>query len=259
MKILPGFNNYTAEIDGHRMSFRCRYRPESDEMVVFIHGLACSWTAFRHALEEDRFAHRSLCFVDLIGFGDSDGPRHFSYALQDQARIVDALLTILPQQKLHLAAHSMGGAVALLLSSRTYGRVRSFANIEGNLLGEDCGILSRGISAVSYERYRTSGYPRHVAAFGQDHLFSFEKTTPLAVHRSAVSLVRCSESGELLSRFRELGCSKSFSYGEENQEMAVLNRLDFAEKIMISNSGHAMMVENPAAFYRELQRFIDSV
>jgi hypothetical protein len=85
----------------------------------------------------------------------------------------------------------------------------------------------------------------------------FEQSTPRAIYKSADSLVRWSDSGELLNKFRNLNCRKSYFYGEENKNMPVLNKLDFVDKIIIQNSGHAMTTENPKEFYSKLSAFIN--
>ncbi len=81
-----------------------------------------------------------MLIVDHIGFGSSSTPENFSYTMEDQARIIEELLSILPQWKIHIVAHSMGVAIALFLGAQTFSRVLSFSNIEGNLISEDCGI-----------------------------------------------------------------------------------------------------------------------
>ncbi|RLD71073.1 MAG: hypothetical protein DRJ10_19740 [Bacteroidetes bacterium] len=150
----------------------------------------------------------------------------------------------------------MGVAIALFLEVQTYSRVLSFSNIEGNLISEDCGIMSRGISEISFEEYNNKLYKMHLFVFiGNDQLH-FEQSSSFAIHKTAVSLVEKSDSGELLERFEKLNCKKSYFYGEKNKDMPVLNKLDFVQKYMINNSGHGMTTENPKEFYKKLVEFI---
>lgn len=258
MQWQTGLNEYDVALQGYQTHLWCDYRPGAGEAVLFVHGLACAWDSFCNALDRDYLSGRTLIFPDLIGYGDSSKPEDFSYSMEDQARFLDSLLALFPGLRFHIAAHSMGGAVALLLDAQTFARVDTFANLEGNLIREDCGILSRGISRIPYETFRDNYFPRQLAEFqGHDQL-RFEKSHPKALHGSAVSLFRHSASGRLLERFRNLTCRKAYFFGEENRAMPVLNRMSEIDTIMISRSGHAMMTDNPEEFYTKLGDFIDS-
>lgn len=258
MKLKPGLKAYSVSIDNHQIHFSCKYQPTSSELVIFFHGLGCSGDSFRNIHDHDYFPDKSLLIIDHIGFGNSSKPEDFSYIMEDQAQIIEKLLSILPPWNIHIVAHSMGVAVALFLEDQTFSRVISFSNIEGNLISEDCGIMSRGISDISFEEYKNKLYKQHLFVFRGNDQLHFEQSSPLAIYNSAVSLVEKSDSGELLLRFRKLGCKKSYFYGEENKGMPVLNKLESVQKYMIQNSGHAMTTENPQEFYTRLVEFIDS-
>jgi pimeloyl-ACP methyl ester carboxylesterase len=243
-------------IDNKPIRYLLDYKVESKNLIVFVHGLACTKDTFRHAFEGRYFPDCSLLSMDMIGFGDSSKPADDSYSMEEQAAICDVLIANHSHPNLHVVAHSMGAAVALLLSARTLERVRSFANIEGNLIGEDCDMLSRRIAERSYDEYESRMFGKHEARFRNDILLRFDSTTPRAAYCSSVSLVKWSDSGELLRRYKELRCRKMYFWGERNATMPVLDRLRADEKCMISSSGHAMMIENPEEFYAKLAGFI---
>jgi pimeloyl-ACP methyl ester carboxylesterase len=256
MKLNEGYGKYFANIGQHHIYFQCKFYPASDEAIIFIHGLACSVNSFSNVFDKDYFPNKSLLLIDLPGFGSSAKPIEFSYTMEEQAKLIDDLLHILPFQNFHIAAHSMGGAIALLFSSAIFQRVKSFTNIEGNLISEDCGALSRSIASLSYEEYKNDLFQKQLVEFKDHRQLEFEKTTPFAVYRSAVSLVDWSDSGELLVIFKNLTCRKCYFYGEQNKEMPVLAKLNFVKKYMVSNSGHGLMTDNPEEFYKKLKRFI---
>ncbi len=258
MKLKKGLANYTITVYNYSLHVKCKFVPDSKEIILFFHGLACSWDSFNNILDKNYFPDKSLLFVDHIGFGESSKPEDFSYTMEDQAKIIDNLLSELPTWNIHIVAHSMGAAIALNLKPETYAKVKSFANIEGNLIGEDCGFMSRGIAEKSIEEYQNGMYKMHLFAFSNHEQLHFRQTTANAVYHSAVSLVNESDSGELLEKFRNLNCKKAYFYGEENKEMLVLKKLDFTEKQMISKSGHALTSENPEEFYYKLEEFINS-
>jgi len=133
-----------------------RSEPDSKapEAVLFIHGLGCTKESFDTAWDYGLEEQVALVAVDLPGFGESSRPADFSYALEDHAAVVAEVLAALPAERLHVVAHSMGGAVALLLlRSRQAERIVSFINVEGNLIGEDCGLLSRPAAELGFERF----------------------------------------------------------------------------------------------------------
>ena len=257
MNLLMGLQKYYTKIGNYNFFFKCKYQPGSNEAILFIHGLGCSGDSFINLFNHDYFPSKSLIVVDLLGFGKSEKPEDFSYSMEDQAKIIEELLKLLPDWNYHIAAHSMGGAVALLFQPNTYSRVSSFANIEGNLVPEDCGLLSRGVISVSYNEYKNDLYKKQLNEFKGHQQLHFEESTPFAVYKSAVSLVKWSDGGELLEKFKNLTCRKSYFYGEENKHMPVLEQLGSVPKYMIGKSGHGMMTENPEEFYSKLAGFIE--
>ena len=98
----------------------------------------------------------------------------------------------------------------------------------------------------------------HLFAFRGHEQLHFEQSSPFAIYNSAVSLVKKSDSDELLDRFGKLSCNKCYFYGEENKVMPVLKKLGSVQKYMIKNSGHGMTTENPKEFYTKLVEFFNS-
>ena len=257
MELLPDYHTYTITVNKYSVVFRCKFKTGSSDALLFFHGLACSWDSFKNVLDKDYFPDKSLLFVDHIGFGESSKPNDFSYTMQDQAKIIDELLSILPNWNIHIVAHSMGAAIALHLKPKPYKRILSFSNIEGNLIREDCGIMSRSIAKKTFEDYKNSLHKMHLFAFSKHEQLHFKQSTPFAIYQSAVSLVKESDSGDLLEKFKQIPCKKAYFYGEENKAMPILEKLNFAQKFMISNSGHAMTTDNPDEFYAKLADFLD--
>ena len=258
VELKKGPHEYDVLVEGQRLNFLCDYKPESKNLIVFFHGLACSRSTFKYCSDYDYFSGCSLLLPDFIGFGRSSKSDQFSYTMEDQAYICEQMMTLFPEVKLQIVAHSMGGAVALLFSARLIERIDAFANIEGNLISEDCGMLSRGIADLSLRDYSSRVFERHRARFLEDPALEFENTTPIAVHRSARSMVKWSDSGELLERFEQLRCKTAYFWGEKNSDMPILQRLHGMETFMIDGCGHGMMLENPKEFYLKLSEFLVS-
>jgi len=257
-ELQPGIHEYTLTITDKQLSVQCDFHPDSADLILFLHGLACSRESFHHVFERPYFPDVTLLAPDLLGFGLSAKPEEFSYTMEDQAMLCEHLLAMFPFQHLHVVAHSMGNAVALLLSSKVSSSLRSFANMEGNLIGEDCGLLSRGIISVPLHDYQMRGFADHQREFAGHSQLRFDQTTATAVYKSARSLVRWSDSGELFTMFERLPCKTRYFWGEENAGMPILRKLEGFQSSMVPRSGHGMMTDNPDAFYPALTEFICS-
>ena len=136
---------------GKTYGLSVRYRPASTDLIVMIHGLGCSQDTFVHIWDRPEFNQYALLSFDLVGFGRSDKPEDFSYTMEDQARICRLLIGRFHESALHIAAHSMGGAIGLLLAEHLPDRLKSFTNIEGNLIGSDCGLISRRTVSLPFD------------------------------------------------------------------------------------------------------------
>ena len=258
MKLTKGLKEYTTKVDDLKIFFKCKYNPETEDAILFIHGLACSGESYINLFDEDYFPDKSLVVIDLLGFGKSGKPTEFSYTIEDQAKIIEKFLLNLPKWNYHIVAHSMGGAIALLFSDNFLSKILSFTNIEGNLISEDCGIFSRKIISMPMDYYQNRLFKRHKNFFKEHDQFRFHETTAMVIYKSSKSLVKHSNSGKLLEIFKNLDTRKSYFYGEENIGMPVLKKIDFAKKYKIEKSGHGMMTDNPVFFYRTLGEFINN-
>ncbi len=160
-----------------------------------------------------------------------------------------------PGMDLHIVAHSLGGTLALLFSEELFSRAKSFADLEGNLVPEDCAGFSKKLAAVK-ESDRPAHLKNLAAQFAGDKMLRFDKTTPDAFYRSAISLVEWTESGKLLDLFNNIKVRKAFFFGEENKDISTLKKIKSEEKIMVPKVGHPMMTDNPKDFYIRLAQFI---
>ena len=91
---------------------------ESAETLLLIHGFpTASWDW--HYLWAPLAARYRVIACDMLGFGDSDKPRPYSYSLMEQADIQQALLAHLHiKGPVHVLAHDYGDSVAQELLAR---------------------------------------------------------------------------------------------------------------------------------------------
>ncbi len=249
---------FSASLDGKSFELAANVREAGPDMLFFLHGLGCSKDSFHHIWNRTDFADYSVLAIDLIGFGDSAKSNDFSYTLEAQARVCAELLAEFSDRRLHIVAHSMGGAVALLLPDEILNSAETFTNVEGNLIGADCGVGSRKIISVPPDVFESEILPElraEFASLGEDYA-AIDSTTADALYRSAESLVSWSDSNKLLETFLALSCRKAYFYGAENSAHPTVERVGHVPKVEIKRSGHFPMNDNPEDFYNELHRFV---
>lgn len=243
---------------GRKYDIALNLREAGEEWILFLHGLGCSKDSFRDVWQREDFRGYSILALDYIGFGDSCKPDYFSYKMEDQATVCAEVLKQFSPKKLHLVAHSMGGAIALLLPDGLMESAESFVNLEGNLSGIDGWVISKRTISLPFADFKRELLPEFMQMsreIGEGRFF-LDQASPWAFYKCAESLVSWTESGELLKRFKALPTKKAYIYGQENLEKLALERLESLETLEISASGHFMMNDNPDQFYSELKRLI---
>jgi len=249
---------FSIVIDGQSNEIVANVRDTGKDLIFLIHGLGCSKDSFHHIWNISDFDDYSILALDLAGFGESSKSKKFSYTMEAQARICAEILTKFSYKKLHIVAHSMGGAVALLLPDDILNETKTFTNVEGNLIGADCGIISRKIISVPPAVFESDIYPElrdKFNSFGKGYA-AIDSTSADVLYKSAESLIAWSDSNKLLEKFLGLSCRKAYFFGDENTDLLSVTRIGEVQKVRIKQSGHFSMNDNPKAFYRELYKFI---
>jgi pimeloyl-ACP methyl ester carboxylesterase len=209
-------------------------REGSRSTIVFLHGLLCSKDHFKDAMKY--FQNCRLIAVDIPGFGKSSKPYNFSYSMEDQSEILNAVLEKTVTGKFHLVGHSMGGVIGLIMANKYPYKIRSFCNIEGNLIGQDCS-LSRKIIEMSKNEFLKK---------------KFEGSTPEAVYRSSKSLVEWADSRKLIDMF--LNLKKKTYFSCDRNVLPCTNLIKGKSEIVtVKNSGHLIMKDNPEELYQKIE------
>ena len=233
------------------------------DMVLFLHGLGCDNSSFAGAWEEKGLADYSLLAPNLAGHGDSGAMEDLAYRLQDHAEIILHLLEQVPFERLHIVGHSIGGGIGLILAENGNLPLASFINVEGNLLGHDCDMLSRRAAETPEELFVSNKFAKLLekaseseAADIRDWAKMAERTDAYAFHRSAVSLVEWSDSGRLYEIFAALTVPKVYIYGEYSANDDVIAHLEGIRKIEISNAGHFLTTDQSELFHETVAQVI---
>lgn len=254
---------YSVSCASEQLDIKALYRDTGSKLILFIHGLGACKECFEHAFSFQTLDEYSLLSIDLPGFGDSTKSESFSYDMEDFAVIIKQILSHHEYKALHVVGHSMGGAIGILLSEKLDKPFDSFLCAEGNLIGNDCGLLSRGATRFTLPEFEKRGFKKMLSGCagvkntGMKTWLSWNQDAfvPGFFH-SARSLVRWTDSGKLHKSFMKMKTRKAYVYGSNNSSMPVLADLVGIRKIPIPDGHHAMMFDNPEAFYSIVAEFI---
>lgn len=242
---------------GHPVQIAAKVRRTGGTCLVFLHGIGCTMESFDGAFLAKELQGYSICTFDFPGHGESSGLSGSDYSLQMYADIADQVIRRLSFDRLCIVGHSMGGAVAIIA---TQGRsdIECLVNADGNLVAQDCGLVSRDIAAQSSAAFTHQGYEQFVAALQSSSRTDLRtwgqwctKATPEALHQAARSLVEWSDSGKLFELFNALP-HKAYLYGAQDDKGYLLNQINDATISAVPGAGHFMMLDNPDFFYRLL-------
>ena len=240
-------------------------RRAGDDLILFVHGLGCVKECFLDAWAIDSLADYSLLAPDLPGNGDSPAAG-FSCTMEDYGKVLTELLGAYSYTRLHVVAHSMGGAPALLLARDRNLPLVTFVCVEGNLVSSDCGLVSRRAAATPEAAFLGGKFARlraRVAASDEPGLRLWgpwlARSDPRAFHRCCRSLVDWSDGGDLLRIYRALPVSRFYVCGAWSKVPQTLARLAGEDVTEIPDCGHFPMNERPEIFYSLIAQILGKV
>lgn len=234
-----------------------RVRETGDELIIFLHGLGCSKDSWHDAWALRELRDKSLLAPDFLGFGHSPRPTQFRYRLEDHAAVLAAVIDSYALKRIHLVAHSMGGTIALLLSARTLSRLRSLILVEPRLSNSSCGIAAEA-AKFSDEEFMSTEFSRIQRRVSMDRRAAYDLNLAdqAAFYNSACSLVEWTRGRTMLDRFDAAPCRKIFVYGADNRFLEEVGEISSDLTMGVGRSGHFVMRDNPAEFYRLATTFI---
>jgi pimeloyl-ACP methyl ester carboxylesterase len=121
-------------LDGHRLMYTTAGCSDAPPLLM-IHGWLSHRGVWRQTIPvlQD---HYHCVAIDLLGFGDSDKPADADYSIEAQSRRVLQIADALGLDKFALIGHSMGGQIALCITSMLApGRVTKLASVAGVVTG----------------------------------------------------------------------------------------------------------------------------
>lgn len=240
-----------AEFDGAGGHIRWTETPGAEPTRVYVHGLGSASAAYHaHIAARAELAGTRSLFVDLPGHGISDRPADFGYSLQEHADALATALDAAAVRGAELIAHSMGGAVALVLAHRRPDLVSRLVLTEANLDASPPPTAgSSGIASYEEDDFVNGGYARVLEKVGPVWAATMRLADPRAVHRSAVALCRGSRP-MMRAILAGLPVERVFLQGELSGELDGRPGLEAAgvRVVTVPGAGHNVMFDRPDVF-----------
>lgn len=230
-------------------------------VLLCIHGLGSSARAFDRLCAQPSLSEHLFDAPDLPGFGSKSGnatiPHPFASA---HAFLLDYVKNI--EKPLIVIGHSMGGALGLLLAQTVPEKVGAYISIEGNLIPEDCSLLSRKLADAESDE--------EIAAM-KAYLIDFAKALPESwqlwakdvmpidgrtFRNYARDLVEDTDKGEWKKLFDGLHCPKLYMHGDLYKDQKLLTVLNPEIVRYIPESGHFTMQDQPQTSATVIADFI---
>jgi len=244
--------------------------PGNAPAVVYLAGLGLASTAiYPRVVVETGLSDRRSILVDLFGCGYSDRPEHFSYSIEEHASTLSGLLDHIGARQYILVGHSLGGAIAIELAALRPDLIGQIILAEANV-DAGGGPLSRAIAHQSEAEFTQTGYrefveKRRLAAFTGDQAASlflglWQVASPLAIHRSAVSVVKGTQA-VMWDKLIRMSIPRMYLFGsrslqgyESDGELYARLEAHGIRVGVVPDAGHGMMVDNPNGFAKAIKK-----
>ena len=246
--------------------------------IVFLHGFTGSSATWDSHVAVFERCMKTIA-IDLVGHGDSDTPADpENYRMESCIEHLLVILDELGMESVNLVGYSMGGRVALHLATAAPDRVRSMI-LESSSPGiadpieRQKRVAADNLLADYIER---KGVDAFVDRWESLPLFESQRNLPAAV-RAALRAQRLQNNPVgLANSLRGMGAGRQESLWHrlssiETPVLLIAGQLDVkycriaremmsllpnAKLAVLDNAGHAVHLERPAAFDREVLEFL---
>ncbi|MER6104173.1 alpha/beta hydrolase [Streptomyces sp. NPDC001832] len=238
-------------------------RPGTSRTRVYLHGLgASSGPYFTASAVHPLLADGRSLLMDLLGFGISDRPTDFGYTLEDHADAVAAALEAAGAHGTDVVAHSMGGAVAIVLAARHPHLVARLVLVDANLdpvAPAPARPSSSGIAAYTEEEFLAGGLEEVRDRVGPHWWATMRLAGPEALHRSAVHLAR-GTTPTMRELLLDLKIPRTYLRPLDDGPLPGEDALieSGVRVVAVPDCGHNIMLDNPEAFAEETAQAVNA-
>lgn len=231
--------------------------------VMCFHGLGSSPRAFDAIATS--FAAKACAFECpcFSGFGARSRETVADKPLTDTVLEIRREILARDLSQLILIGHSVGGIVAVRVAASFPERIAAVISVEGNLVAEDCGTMSRDLANcqtlehVEIHRDRLIALADGTKSTGwKGWVDDLRLASPDTLRKYARDAVEESEKGDLAKIFSALPCRKLYVHGDEYLGHPVLGKLKGVPVLHISSAGHFVMQDQPEAFGRVVSEML---
>jgi pimeloyl-ACP methyl ester carboxylesterase len=227
--------------------------------VVFVHEFAGDYRSYETQMRY--FGRRYRCIAyNARGYPPSDVPKDPARYSQDRARDdIRAVLDALKIEQAHIVGLSMGGFATLHFGFTYPARVRSLAaaQFESQTMAKAAEAYALGPTRVQFQNKDRRGWTEFAKQLAE-HSTEGSALTMRGVQARRPSLF------DLVEKMKTIAAPTLIMTGDEDWpclEPAVLMKrtIPTAALVVMPNAGHAINLEDPAAFNAHIADFFHSV
>lgn len=239
----------------------------SEDVVLFLHGFGGDLTTwlFNQPVLAERM--RTIA-VDLPGHGDSS-PAAGRNVIEEIAAAVDEAVTTLASGKIHLVAHSFGGAIAAALAARQPSRIGSLTliapiglskGINQDFLGDFIAAERRRPLQAVLERLFAD--PSKITNDMVEGTLRFKRLEGVAEALSVIAAAIAGDGGQKQSigkTLSGLSCPVTLIWGEQDQIVPLPDQGEIpanAAFVKLGGAGHMPQMEAASTVNDEIAKTI---
>lgn len=219
--------------------------------ILFLHGWVGSWRYWINAMQVASTSFRAYA-LDLYGYGDT-AHDPLKYTIERQAGLLDQFLNEMGIGKIAIVGHGLGALVGLAF-------IEQFPDSVDRIMAVNCPLGQDGINP----RMRTASMSELIdwlavrSPESASALSDASKTDPLAVAASINSL----QTDNLIAIVHATATPSLFVSGQNDPAIGMPSAEASAtlptmvHHIMLEDTGHFPMIEDPLKFNRLMTDFL---
>jgi pimeloyl-ACP methyl ester carboxylesterase len=263
---IDGTPRIVVAADGVHVQYRVY--GSGEPAIVFIHGWSCDSNYWRAQIPEFKKKY-TVVTVDLAGHGGTDGNRS-EWTMARFGQDVAAAVAAVPNEKLILVGHSMGGPVAIeaarLLKSRVVGIVGvdtfktigaprpSKAQVDAIIRKFEADFIGQTRSIVTTHFFAPGANEELKRKIAYD--------MSLASPRVGVPSMRAVMEYDFTAPLKDISVpvvAINANLGEPVNEARIRKVLPKFRQVSFDGAGHFLMMEDPARFNPALESEIEAM